>query len=167
MRYLMRQKIFSLGDKYVITDGEGRERFVVDGKVFTIGNKLSFQDMDGNELAFIKQRLLSWGSSYDIEVGGDVVATVKKHLFSLLKCRFSVDVPGPDDLEARGSLFDLEYELIHVQDDRPAAQVSKRWFSLRDSYGVEIADGEDDVLILAATVVIDLCCHDGGSGGSD
>jgi uncharacterized protein YxjI len=39
------------------------------------------------------------------------------------------------------------------------AEVSKRWFAFSDTYGVDIADGEDDVLILASAVVIDLVAH--------
>ena len=37
--------------------------------------------------------------------------------------------------------------------------MSKRWFAFSDTYGVEVADGEDDILILASTVVIDMACH--------
>jgi hypothetical protein len=62
--------------------------------------------MAGNELAEIQQRLLSWGLSYDIFRGGEVGATVCKHLFTMAFCKFTVDVPGPDDLEATGSLFE-------------------------------------------------------------
>jgi uncharacterized protein YxjI len=159
MRYLMRQKIISFGNDFIIKDASGQDRFLVDGKAVSFGNKLSFQDMDGNELAFIRERHLSWGPTYDIEVDGRTVAIVKKGLFTMLQCRFSVDVPGPDDLEARGSFLDHEYEISRVQDGRIAAAVSKRWFSLSDTYGVEVADGENDLLVLATTVVIDLCCQ--------
>ncbi len=130
----------------------------MDGKAFTLlGKRLVFQDMAGNELAEIRQRLLTWGPSYDILRDGVVVATVSKHVFTLLHCKFTVDVPGPDDLEATGSLFDYEYKFR--RHGREVATVSKAYFSWTDSYGVDIADGEDDVLILASTVVIDLCCH--------
>jgi uncharacterized protein YxjI len=162
MRYLMRQKLVSLGDDYTIKDDEGNERFLVDGKVFSIGNKLSFRDLDGNELAFIRQRHLTWGPTYDIEVGGRTVAVVKKKLFTPLHCRFSVDVPGPDDLEARGSILDHEYQITHVQDDRVAAVISRRWFAIADSYGIDVASGENPVLLLATAVVIDLCCQPDG-----
>ena len=164
MRYVLRQKMISWGDDYTIKDEHGRDVFYIDGKVFTIGNKLSFQDMAGNELAFIRQRLLAWGPTYEIERRGQVVAVVKKALFTLFTCRFTVDVPGPDDLEANGSLLDYEYT-FH-RDSGPVATVSKRWFAFADSYGVDIAPGEDDILILASTVVIDLACHgDGKSKG--
>ena len=130
----------------------------VDGKVFSWGDKLSFRDPSGHELAFIRQKLLSWGPTYDIEKDGRVVAEVRKHLFTLFRCRFTVDVPGPDDLEASGDLLDREYTFR--RHGRVVAEVSKRWFSWTDTYGVDIADGEDDVVILASAVIIDLVCHD-------
>jgi uncharacterized protein YxjI len=152
----MREKMFSLGDDFVIRDADGNDRFYVDGKMFSIGDKLSFQDMRGNELAFIREKMLSWGPSYVIEYAGGS-ATVKKHLFTFFRCAFTVDVPGPDDLEATGSLLDHEYEF--QRRGRTVATVSKKWFSFTDSYGIDIQGGENDVLILASAVVIDLCCH--------
>jgi uncharacterized protein YxjI len=158
MRYAMKQKLFCLGDDYRILDEDGRDAYLVDGKAFTLlAKRLLFLDMDGNELAEIRQRLMTWGPSYDIVRGGKTVATVSKHVFTLVTCKFTVDVPGPDDLEATGSLFDYEYTFR--RHGRLVATVSKKYFSWTDSYGVDIADGEDDVLILASTVVIDLCCH--------
>jgi uncharacterized protein YxjI len=82
----------------------------------------------------------------------------EKH-FTLFRCKFSVDVPGPDDLEAQGSFLDYDYKF--TRGGHTAAEVSKSWFSMRDTYGVEIADGEDAVLILASTVVIDMVCTRG------
>ena len=157
MRYLMKQKMFSFGDDFRIRDESGRDVYFVDGKVLSIGNKLSFQDMEGNELAFIKQKLLAWSPSYEIYRKGALYATVKKELFTFLRCRFYIDVPGPDDLEAKGNL--LEHEYSFQRHGSEVASVSKKWFSMTDSYGVDIADGEDDVLILASTVVIDMACH--------
>jgi uncharacterized protein YxjI len=157
-RFQLRQKILSWGDDYTVKDGSGRERFFVDGKVFTLRNTLLFEDMQGHELARITQRLLAWGPTFEIARDGEVAAVVEKHLFTLFRCRFSVDVPGPDDLEAAGDFFDYEYEFR--RGDRTVAQVSKRFFAFSDSYGIEIVAGEDPVLLLAATVVIDQCCHE-------
>src|SRR6267142_5842156 len=157
MRYIMKQRLFSWGDDFFIKDESGRDAFFVDGRAFSLGNQLSFQDLAGNELAFIKQRLLSWGPTYEIYGGGQLYAVVKKELFTFFKCRFTVDVPGPDDLEAEGDFLDHEYRFDRGGNE--VALVSKRWFSWSDTYGVDIAEGEDDVLILASTVVIDLACH--------
>jgi uncharacterized protein YxjI len=154
---MMRQKLFAWGDDFIIQDESGSDVFFVDGKVFTLGNQLSFQDMHGNELAYIRQKLLAWGPTYEIHSQGKLRAVVKKALFTLVNCRFSVDVPGPDDLEAVGNFTDHEYQF--ERHGRQVATVSKRWFAWTDTYGVDIAEKEDDVLILAATVVIDMACH--------
>jgi uncharacterized protein YxjI len=161
MRYQMKQKILSWGDDFVIRNEAGQDSYVVEGAVFSFGDKLSFQDTNGNELAAINQKLLSWGPTYEIYRGGQLAAIVTKELFTFFKCRFTVDVPGPDDIEAEGDFLDQEYTFS--RGGRSIAQVSKQWFSWSDTYGIEIADGEDDVLILTSAIVIDMVCHDNKS----
>ena len=156
-RYQLNQKFFSLGDTYSICDEEGAEKAVVRSQFFSIGKKLFLEDEKGNELLTIHQRLLSFGPCYEISIRGKQLAVVKKHLFTFFKCRFSVDVPGPDDLEATGSF--LEHEYTFERGGEEIATVSKKWFSFGDSYGVEIKDGQDDILILASAIVIDLASH--------
>lgn len=157
MRYVLRQKLLSWGDDFHIRDEAGQDVYFVDGKAFSLGDQLSFQDLAGHELAFIKQKLLAWGKTYEIHRAGRLAAVVKKELFALFHHRFTVDVPGPDDLEAEGSFTDHEYTFRRR--DRVVATVSKRWFSWADTYGIDIADDEDPVLILASAVVVDQACH--------
>lgn len=157
MRYVLKQKLFAFGDDFYIRDENDRKVFFVDGKAFSLGDKLSFQDLAGNELVFIRQKLLSWGPTYELHRNGRLCAVVKKKHFTLLHCKFSIDLPGPDDLEAKGDFLDREYAF--ERQGQEVASVSKRWFSFSDTYGVEVAQGEDDVLILAAAVVIDMICH--------
>ncbi len=108
-------------------------------------------------MAFISQKLLSWGPTYEIHRNGQLAAVVKKSIFTLFHCQFTVDVPGPDDLTAEGDFLDHEYTFSRSR--QVVAQVSKKWFAWTDTYGVDIAGKEDDVLILASTVVIDMVCH--------
>ena len=162
MRYVMKQKLFCWGDDFAIKNDQGQDVFLVDGKAFSIGEKLSFQNMAGNELAFIGQKLLAWGPTYEIYREGELAAVVKKQLFTFLHCKFTVDVPGPDDLEAEGDFLDHEYRF--TRGGRVVAAVSKQWFSWTDTYGVEIAEGEDDILLLASSVVIDMVCHGDDQG---
>ncbi len=158
MRYTMKQDLISFGDDFTIQNENGDDVYRVDGKAFTlVREKLAFEDMQGNELAFIRSRIVALTDSYEILRGGEVAAVVKKDLINVFRVGFTVDVPGPDDLEAKGSLLDHEYTF--TRGGKTAATVSKKWFSIRDSYGVDIAEGEDVVLILAAAVVIDLVCH--------
>ena len=158
MLYVMTEKLFALGDDFTIQDGDGRDVYLVDGRAFSLGDKLAFRDMAGNEVAFIRQKLLSWGPTYEIHRGGHLQAVVKKKLFTLLRHRFTVDVEGPDDLEAQGDFLDHEY--VFRRGDRTVATASKRWLTLRHTYGIDVAEGEDPVLILASAVVIDLSLHE-------
>ena len=157
MRYVMKEKFFAWGDDFAIQDAQGRDAFFVDGKAFSFGDQLSFQDMEGNELAYIKQKLFAWGKTYEIYRSGVLAAVVKKEMFTFFKCRFTVDVPGPDDLEANGDFLDHEYAFN--RGDRTVAEVSKKWFSWTDTYGIDVAEGEDPVLVLASAVVVDQACH--------
>lgn len=156
-RYRMQQKWFSLGDDFSIKDEAGNEAFCVDGRAFSWGSKLSVEDSSGREVAFIAQTLLAWGPTYEIRREGVTAAIVKKHLWTLFQARFSVDVPGPGDLEATGDFLDHEYSI--TRGEGVVATVSKRWFSWTDTYGIDVAHGEDDVLVLCVAIVIDLCCH--------
>ena len=159
MRFVMRQKWLCLGDDYAIQTPEGAPAYYVDGRAFSWGSKLAMRagGQDGPEVAFIAQKLLSWGPTYEIFREGQLFAVVKKELFTFFKCAFTVDVPGPDDYEATGDFLDQEYAFR--RSGRAVAEVSKRFFAWTDTYGIDIAEGEDEVTLLAATVVIDLCCH--------
>jgi len=156
MRYLMKERFWGFGDDFAIKDADGNDVYFVDGKVFSLGDKLSFQDMQGNELAFISQKLLSLKKRYEIYREGSLFAEVEKE-WTLFKDKFTVDVPGPNDYTVTGSFF--EHEFNFVRQGAVVAQVSKRYFNFTDSYGVDIVSGEDDIVILATAVVIDLVCH--------
>lgn len=156
MRYMMKKKLFSLGADFTIRDADGNDAFFVDGKVFTMRDRLEFQDMKGNELAVIEKKLLSWGPTYQIYHGGQLEAVVKESLFTLFGHRFTVDDEnGPGDLEAKGNFSNHQYTFS--RGGRPVAEVSESWFTIADTYGVDVTQGEDDVLILACTVVIERC----------
>jgi len=156
MRYVMKQRLFSFADEFLIKDETGNDVFLVDGKALSLGNKLSFEDLNGNQLAYIKQEF-PFASTYDIYKGEHLWAVVHKKAFTFFNCTFTVDVAGEDDLLAEGDFTDHEY--VFTRGDKPIAQVSKQWFTLSDTYGVDVDQQDDDVLILASTVVIDLCCH--------
>lgn len=156
-RYIVREKILDIGDDFTVKDASGRDVLFVDGKVFTIRDALDVKDMRGNVVATIRKRLLSIGTTYEIECNGHTT-TVHKHLFTLFRCRFSIDVPGPNDLEATGSLFDYEYSI--AGSDGPVATISKAIIALTDHYAIDIADGQDDTLLICCCIVIDRCCHE-------
>ena len=157
MRYVMKQKLFTLTDDYRIADANGNDMYFVKGKLLSFGKNLSFQNMQQEELTHIQQKLMNWGPTYEIWHGGELEAVVKKELFTIFHCVFHVDEPGHDSLTAEGEFTDHEYTF--TRGGRAVATVSKQWFTFADTYGVEVDESEDAVLILACTVVIDEACH--------
>jgi len=160
MRYMMKQKLMSFGDDYTIKDDAGNDLFFVDGKAFSIGSKLSFKDMEGDELAYISQKLLALKKTFRLYRNDEMFAEVVKD-WTFFKDNFTIDVPGPNDYKVKGDFIDHEYEFI--RGGRTVATVSKRFFSLRDTYGIDVVDGEDDLTILCTAVVIDQICHESDS----
>jgi uncharacterized protein YxjI len=114
---------------------------------------LILETPSGGELFKIQQKELRIRDTMEIERDGQTVATVKKALITPLRDRFEIKVQDGGDLSAKGNIVEHEYE-IH-RDGEKIAEVSKRWFRVRETYGIEIAPGENDALILAATVCID------------
>jgi uncharacterized protein YxjI len=111
-------------------------------------------DLAGNELATVNKQIIALTQKFHITRHGQEVATVRKKLISPFVDRFTVDIPGPDDLHVTGSIF--EHNFTIERSGRTVAMVSKQWIALTDTYGVETAAGEDDILILAVVLAIDL-----------
>lgn len=157
MRFQMRQKFFSFGDDFTIQDESGNDVLLVDSQAFAIGKKLSLTDLQGRELAFIEKPAFSFSQSYDISRDGQLLATVTKPHFQFLRHSFEIDGPAANGLRVEGDFLEVEYTFL--RGDTTVATVSKEYFSFTDTYGVDIADGEDPAFILATCVVIDLACH--------
>jgi len=157
-KYRMREKMFAIGDDYWIENDAGERAFKVDGKVLRIRDTFILKDPSGAELYKVKKKMLHIRDTMKVEREDGEVATVKKALITPLRERFSISVTNGEDLEAKGNVTDHEYRI--ERDGDSIAEVSKRWFRMRDTYGIEIAPGEDDALMLALTVCIDQMTHD-------
>src|SRR5918998_5430860 len=152
-RYLLREKLLSIGDDFWIENDQGERIFHVDAKVLRVRHTVLIKDRDGNELVKLQKRLLRARNTMAIERGRDTVATVKKAIIAPLRDRFTIELAGGSSLEAQGNILDHEYQI--TRDGISVANISKRWFRVRESYGVAVAPGQDDALILAVTVCID------------
>jgi uncharacterized protein YxjI len=158
-RYKIRQNLISIGDDFWIENEQGQRVYKVDGKVLRIRKTLLFEDAQGKKLAQIQQRLLAIRDTMAIEdANGDQIATVKKALIAPLRDRWSVNIRNGADLDVQGNIFDHEYQI--TQGREQIAQVSKQWFTFTDTYGVEIVPGQNDILILAVAIAIDMMAHD-------
>jgi uncharacterized protein YxjI len=158
--YQMRQKLVSIGDDFWIEDDHGNRAYKVDGKAVRVRETLIFEDAHGTELAKIQTRVARVRDTMEIEgPDGSTVATVKKAVVSPIRDRFTVKVGNGPDLEVKGNILDHEYTI--EGDGGKAAEVSKKWFRVADTYGVEVGDGQNPVLILAVTTVLDMMVNEG------
>jgi uncharacterized protein YxjI len=160
MKYQMREEMFAIGDDYWIEAEDGRRAFKVDGKALRIRKTLVLETPAGEEVLRVQKKLLSIRNSMEIERGGKSVAIVRKALISPLRDRFSIELDDGEEMEAKGNIVDHEYEI--EREGETVAKVSKNWFRMRDTYGIEVAEGQDDALILAVTVCIDQMSHETG-----
>lgn len=159
MRYVIKQKVFALRDSFAIRDESGEQVFQVKGKLISVGDQLTFRSMDGEKLATIRQKVISLVPRYRVRRDGRLLAEVKKRPLSVLKARFKVDMKdGSPDLEIVGNLLDHEYSVRRSGDE--IAHISKKWVSFGDSYGIQVDEGEDDILVLACAVIVDMICHE-------
>ena len=152
--YLIRERVFDIGDDFDITDENGTKVYHVDGKVLSLRGRLVIENTAGQEVASVHRQLIALRATYSITVGGEKAAEMKKKLFTPFVDKYTIDVPGPHDLTMRGNLLDHEYTVERDGDE--VASVSKKWFSVRDTYAVRIAEGENDLLVLAAVLALDL-----------
>ena len=163
-RYKIRQKLFSIGDDFWIENQDGQKVFKVDGKALRLRKTLIFEDMDGDKLCQIQERWLPIKETMEIEdPDGKQMAVIKKALIAPLRDKWDVKVKGGPDLDVQGDILDHEYSI--KQGWNKVAEVSKKWFRLTDTYGVEIDPGQDDILILAIAVAIDMMAHDDDKKG--
>ena len=156
MKYIINQKLFSIGDDFNILDENKNKAFKVDGKILTITKKLNFEDSNGNIIYKIKKKMLHLKNTYVLEKDGETIATIKKDLINIMKDKFEVETPY-GLIKVKGNFIDYNYKF--KLDKQEIATVSKKIISLRDKYIVDIENFEDEPLILATAIVIDMICH--------
>ena len=152
-RYQMREKMFAIGDDFWVETEGGQRAFKVDGKALRLRSTFILESPSGEELFKIQEKKLHIRDTMEIERDGDTVATIKKALITPLRDRFAIELSDGGELSAKGNIVDHEYEI--ERDGEKVAEISKRWFRVRETYGIEIAPAENDALILAAAVCID------------
>lgn len=158
--YQMRQRLASIGQDYNIENDRGERAFHIDGKALRVRQTVLFQDPQGHDLCKIQERMVRVKDTMEIEgPNGESLATVKKALITPVRERWTVKVGAGPDMEIQGNIVDHEYTVN--ADGHKVAEVSKKWFRVADTYGVEIEPGQNDVVILAATVAVDMMAHPG------
>lgn len=154
----MRQRLIAFGDDYWIEAEGGERTYRVDGKALRLRKTLHIEDSQGNQLCRIQTRMLHIRDTMAIEKpSGEALATVHQALLTPLRERWRIDVVEGTDLEVQGNVLDHEYEI--EENGHKIAEVSKQWFRLRDTYGVQVSPAANTLLVLAVAVALDIMTH--------
>ncbi|MFG3525456.1 LURP-one-related/scramblase family protein [Streptomyces sp. NPDC047917] len=151
MRFLVRERLFAVGDDYWIEDADGRKVFLVDGKAMRVRDTFELKDAQGRILVEIRQKLLSLRDTMLIERDGEQLARIKRKRLSLLRNHYRVTLVDGTELDVSGKILDREFAVDY--DGELLAQVSRRWLTVRDTYGIDVVREDADVALLIAVSV--------------
>ncbi|MGI5231899.1 LURP-one-related/scramblase family protein [Actinoallomurus sp. CA-142502] len=152
MKFMMRERVFSIGDDFWVEDEAGQRVFLVDGKALRLRQTFELKGPDGEVLAVIRKKMVSIRDTMVVEREGETVAKVRKKLFSPLRHSMAIELADGQEWTATGDLIEKNYEI--ESDEGTVATTSRKWFRIRDTYGIEI--GHPDVpLVLAVAVAVD------------
>ncbi|MER5356763.1 LURP-one-related family protein [Streptomyces sp. NPDC002785] len=151
MRFLVRERLFAVGDDYWIEDADGRKAFLVDGKAMRMRDTFELKDAQGRILVEIRQKLLSLRDTMLIERDGEQLARIKRKRLSLLRNHYRVTLVDGTELDVSGKILDREFAVDY--DGELLAQISRRWLTVRDTYGIDVVREDADVALLIAVSV--------------
>lgn len=149
MKLYLKQKVFSLKDKFHIYDENENEKFYAESEFFTFGKKLHLMNNAGEEVSFIHQKVLSFLPRYFINVNGEDIAEVVKK-FTFIRQKYEISGLG---WVVDGNFMAHEYT---IESSRGViATISKKWLTWGDTYEINIAENADTVNVLSVVLVID------------
>ena len=150
MNLYLKQKMFSLHNKFTVFDENEAPLYSVEGKVISAHNKHSIFNNAGEEVANISRKIISFTPQFSIERPPGQVYEMKG------KIAFAHEVYAFPELgwELRGKFLQHDYSI--TKDGQEIASVHQKWLSWGDTYEIAVNDGIDEVLVLAVMICIDI-----------
>ena len=156
MKLYIKQKVFSIGDKYNVFDENEQKVFFVKSELFSLGAKLHLYDTADRELCVICRELFSFLPYYHIYENGFERATVKLK-FEFFKRTFEVhDKSGAFVID--GDAFGMDFTIISPSGTQ-IGTISKAWLSWGDCYELNVFDPSYAAFFCALVIAIDECIH--------
>lgn len=156
----IKQKIFSLGEKFTVKNQQEKDVYYVEGSFMKIPKTFTIINTARSEVALITKKVFSFLPKFFVEVNGQKVLTIKKE-FTFLKSHYTIDSVG---IEVGGNWWDMDFQVL--QHGEVVGRVSKEWFTWGDSYKVQILKEEMETVIIAIVVAIDCVKSDQASASS-
>ncbi|WP_438292858.1 LURP-one-related/scramblase family protein [Streptomyces sp. HUAS TT7] len=151
MKYLVRDKIFAIGDDYWIDTEDGRHAFLADGKALRLRDTLELKDPSGRVLITLREKMFSLRDAMTIERDDQILAKVRRKRLSLLRNHYRVSLVEGTELDVTGKILDREFTVEY--DGELLAHVSRKWFHVRETYAVNVVREDADAALLLAVVI--------------
>ena len=145
----VKQKVFSIGEKFTVTDGAGTVRYFVQGSFVRIPKSFSITSPDGTEVARVAHEPFALLPRFTVDVGGTRQMTIRKQ-WSVFKPRYAIDAPG---LQVDGDWWNLNFTV--TRQGEQVARIHQELFTWGDTYEIDVNDEALEVLMLALVVAVD------------
>ena len=155
MRLMIKQRVFSWGEKFDIYDEQGNVKYFVKGEIFSLGHQMHVYDAYDREVGSVHQQLFTFRPKFDIVMGGVTRGTIVKQ-FTFFKEQYDVDFNG---WYVQGDFMDWDYDVY--AGNRPIIHISKELFTWGDTYVIDVENPADELMGLMLVLAIDAanCSH--------
>ena len=150
MKLYIKQKVFSIRDKFTVEDEDGNDKYFVKGEFISLRGKLHILDSEKQEIGEIYSKLISLTPHYILELDGVKKAEIVKEI-TLFKPNFKIK---GTDIRIKGNIFDHDYDLFDGKEK--IMGIRKKWISVGDSYVLDILDDDYELLALGIALAIDM-----------
>ena len=150
MKLLIKQRVFSWGDKYDIYDERGSKKYFVKSEIFSFGHNIHVYDLANNEVSSIKQHLFTFLPRFEIIVKGMSMGLIEKK-FTLFRPKYELRCNGWNIV---GDVFGWDYD-ISDSSGRTVMRISKELFNWGDTYALNIYEPQNEILGLTIAIAID------------
>ena len=151
MKLYIKQKVFTIKDKFTVKDEAGNDKYFVEGKLLSLGKKFYIYNMEKEEVAYIEQKLMNLMPKFFVYVKGEKIAEIHKKL-SFLKPKY--EIVGKNWV-TNGDLWAHEYNITDMDSRNQIASMHKEWMTWGDSYMLDIEDEKHEISIMALILAID------------
>lgn len=160
-RYRLPQNALAVAGTVLVKNDWGEPAFEIDGGTQATEDLVRVRDLRGAAACHI------WGSALHsdepieiVDAEASILATVTRVEVSPVRDRFFVQLESGTIWTVEGQVASHEYR-VHGPSGE-IAEVSRRWFRARQSYGVQVAAGQPDLMVLTVALCLDLITHDSG-----
>ena len=153
-RYRMSTQIAKTGSDFLVLNDAGEHVLLIDGRLLADEDTISVEHLTRQvryqSVAHLARKMDRLAIT---DAGGNEVGSVVRKQISPLRDRFVIELVSGQVLLVDGKVANHEFSLSGI--DGPVAEVSRRWFRARNSYGVEIKPGQPDALLITAILAMD------------